>query len=177
MSVVRSVRAAADHLRAGDGGTIVNITSRSVREAIDDLVLSNAVRRAVGLMKTRLRVCAEVRVNAVIPGAHGHHVSRNSSKQPSSVASPTPEEGFKSWAVAPLQRVGRPEELGDVVAFLSSPRPHTSLDGPARRRRGDAELQFRPPGRSEPPVVAQFPDHLSDPLGLLFRDHERPVVE
>jgi len=40
MSVVRLARAAEPHLREGDGGTIVNITSRSVKEALDSLVLS-----------------------------------------------------------------------------------------------------------------------------------------
>ena len=72
MSVVRATRAAYPHLKAGDGGTIVNITSRSVQEVIDGLVLSNSVRRAViGLMKTQAREFApDVRVNAVLPGAH-----------------------------------------------------------------------------------------------------------
>jgi len=53
MSVVRLVREAADELRAGDGGNVVHITSRSVKEAIDSLVLSNSVRMGViGLEKT-----------------------------------------------------------------------------------------------------------------------------
>ena len=37
MSVVRLVHQAAPHFRDGDGGTIVTITSRSVKEAIDSL--------------------------------------------------------------------------------------------------------------------------------------------
>jgi NAD(P)-dependent dehydrogenase (short-subunit alcohol dehydrogenase family) len=55
-----------------EAGSVVAITSRSVREVIDDLVLSNAVRRAViGMVKTVSREFApDVRTNAVLPGAH-----------------------------------------------------------------------------------------------------------
>ena len=76
MSAVWTTRAAYPHLTeaaaADSASTIVNITSRSVQEVIGGLVLSNSVRRAViGLMKTQAREFApEVRVNAVLPGAH-----------------------------------------------------------------------------------------------------------
>ena len=72
MSVVWTVRAAEPHLREGDGGTITAITSRTVRQAADGLVLSNAVRRAVtGLVQTlAFELAPAVRVNAVLPGAH-----------------------------------------------------------------------------------------------------------
>jgi len=54
MSVVRAVREAESHLRDG-GGTVVNITSRSVKEAIDSLVLSNSVRMSVIGLEKRSR--------------------------------------------------------------------------------------------------------------------------
>jgi glucose 1-dehydrogenase/3-oxoacyl-[acyl-carrier protein] reductase len=125
MSVVWTTRFAHPYLRESAAGTIVNITSRSVREVIDDLVLSNSVRRAViGLMKTQAREFApEVRVNAVLPGAH----ETPRIEQLIEAAVERGEygsyaEGLESWSDAPLGRVGDPEELGDVVAFLSSPR-------------------------------------------------------
>ncbi|MBX0295907.1 SDR family oxidoreductase [Haloarcula nitratireducens] len=125
MSVVWTTRFAYPYLRGSEAGTIVNITSRSVREVIDDLVLSNAVRRAVvGLMKTQSREFApEVRVNAVLPGAH--ETPRIEELVEAAVERGeygSYEEGIESWSDAPLGRVGRPEELGDVVAFLSSAR-------------------------------------------------------
>ncbi|MFY4811277.1 SDR family oxidoreductase [Haloarcula sp. AONF1] len=125
MSVVWTTRAAYPYLRDSEAGTIVNITSRSVREVIDDLVLSNAVRRAViGLMKTQASEFApEVRVNAVLPGAH--ETPRIEELVEAAVERgeyDSYEDGIESWADAPLQRVGQPEELGDVVAFLSSAR-------------------------------------------------------
>ena len=125
MSVVWTTRFAYPHLRDSSAGTVVNITSRSVREVIDDLVLSNSVRRAViGLMKTQAREFApEVRVNAVLPGAH--ETPRIEELVEAAVERgeyDSYEEGLASWSDAPLGRVGRPEELGDVVAFLSSAR-------------------------------------------------------
>jgi 3-oxoacyl-[acyl-carrier protein] reductase len=75
MSVVRLAREARPHLEAGEGGTIVAITSRSVKEAIDNLVLSNSVRMGViGLEKTLSKEFApDIRANAVLPGPHGPH--------------------------------------------------------------------------------------------------------
>jgi NAD(P)-dependent dehydrogenase (short-subunit alcohol dehydrogenase family) len=124
MSVVRTTRRAYPHLSEGDGGTIVNITSRSVEEVIDGLVLSNSVRRAViGLMKTQAREFApDVRVNAVLPGAH--ETSRIEELIEQSVDRGEFESyaaGRADWAEGiPLERVGDPDELGDVVAYLSS---------------------------------------------------------
>lgn len=126
MSVVRLIRAAADDLRADGGGTIVNITSRSVKEAIDSLVLSNSVRMSViGLEKTLSRELApEVRCNAVLPGAH--ETSRIEDLVEQAVARgdyDSYDEGLEDWSSGvPLERVGDPIELGNTVAFLSSPR-------------------------------------------------------
>ena len=47
MSVVRVVRESVEYLKESGSGTIVNITSISVKEALESLVLSNSVRMAV----------------------------------------------------------------------------------------------------------------------------------
>ncbi|UWG49530.1 Short-chain alcohol dehydrogenase [Halalkaliarchaeum sp. AArc-CO] len=126
MSVVRLVRAAADDLRADGGGTIVTITSRSVKEAIDSLVLSNSVRMGViGLEKTLSREFApEVRCNAVLPGAHETDRIRELVEQAVERGEyDSYEEGLADWGSdVPLERVGDPIELGNTVAFLCSPR-------------------------------------------------------
>jgi len=125
MSYVWATREALPHLEDG-GGSIVAITSRSVREVIDDLVLSNAVRRAViGLVKTQAREFApEVRVNAVLPGAH--ETARIEELIEAAVERgefPDYEAGRADWGSdVPLGRIGDPGELGDVVAFLASER-------------------------------------------------------
>jgi 3-oxoacyl-[acyl-carrier protein] reductase len=125
MSVVRAVRKSEPHLRDG-GGTVVNIASRSVKEAIDSLVLSNSVRMSViGLEKTLSKELApEVRTNAVLPGAH--ETSRIEELVEQAVGRGEYEDyddGIEDWSAGvPIGRVGEPEELGEVVAFLSSER-------------------------------------------------------
>ena len=123
MSVVRLARAAEPHLREGEG-TIVNITSRSVKEALDSLVLSNSVRMSViGLEKTLSQEFAPaIRANAVLPGPHETARIReliDAAVERGDVDSY--DEGLDDWANNPLDRIGDPMELGNVVAFLSSP--------------------------------------------------------
>ena len=126
MSVVRLVRESAEHLRADGGGTIVNITSKSVKEALDGLVLSNSVRMGVvGLEKTLSRELApEVRANTVMPGSH--ETARIRELVEDSVERgeyDSYEEGLKARGESnPLGRIGDPMELGDTVAFLCSER-------------------------------------------------------
>jgi Dehydrogenases with different specificities (related to short-chain alcohol dehydrogenases) len=125
MSVVRLAREAYPHLQEGDDGTIVTITSRSVKEALDSLVLSNAVRMGViGLEKTLSKEFApEVRANAVLPGPH--ETARIQNLVDAAVERgeyDSYEEGLQSWAGNPLERIGDPMELGNTVAFLSSPK-------------------------------------------------------
>ena len=125
MSVVRLAREAEPHLREGDSGSIVNITSRSVKEAIDSLVLSNSVRMSViGLEKTLARELApEVRCNAVLPGPHETSRIRDLIEQGVERGEyDSYEEGLAARGESnPLNRIGDPMELGNTVAFLSSP--------------------------------------------------------
>ena len=112
MSVVRVVREAGDHLRTGDGGSIVNITSIVTKEASPTNVLSSSVRMSVaGLAKVlAYELAPDVRVNAVLPGLYDTprlHDAGQATVDASEV---------------PLARVGRPAELGDTVAYLCSDR-------------------------------------------------------
>ena len=126
MSVVHLVREAADPLREDGSGTIVNITSRSVNEAIDGLVLSNSVRMSViGPEKTISKEMGpEIRANAVLPAPH------EASRQQELIEAGVERGDYESYEVGleqrsegiPLGRMGDLIELGDVVAFLSSPR-------------------------------------------------------
>ncbi|MFO7832532.1 MAG: SDR family oxidoreductase [Halohasta sp.] len=124
MSVVRLVRESAEYLRADGGGTIVTITSRSVKEVLDGLVLSNAVRMGViGLEKTLSRELApDVRVNAVLPGAHETSRIEELIQQGVDRGEYDDYESGRAafGADAALGRIGEPTELGETVAFLSS---------------------------------------------------------
>ncbi len=131
MSVVRLTRESVDHLERGEG-TIVNITSISVKEALEGLVLSNSVRMGViGLMKTLSKELGpEIRANAVLPGPHETNRIKELIEDGIERGKfETYQEGLDSWSEGvPLQRIGSPMELGEVVAFLSSERS-SYLDG------------------------------------------------
>ncbi len=126
MSHVWTLRAAHQHLTESDAGSVVSITSTSVSEAIDGLVLSNAVRRAVvGTIDTIAREWApDVRANVVMPGAHETPRIEELIEQALDRGEyDSYEAGLEDWAAPiPLGRIGDPMELGDVVAFLSSER-------------------------------------------------------
>jgi 3-oxoacyl-[acyl-carrier protein] reductase len=124
MSVVRLCRAAVPHMRARGGGRIINITSVAVKQPVDGLILSNAVRSAVvGLSKTLARELARDRilVNCVAPGFT--RTERVTELTDATAA----REGVTAAAVEerlvkqiPMGRLGEPEELGSLIAFLAS---------------------------------------------------------
>ncbi|GAB3666595.1 SDR family oxidoreductase [Halopiger thermotolerans] len=126
MSVVWTIEEAYEHLLESEQGTITCITSRTVREVADGLLLSNSVRRSViGLVKTVSREFApEIRANAVLPGTI--ETPRIEELIESGIDRGTYddyEEGLAELASEiPMDRIGEPRELGEVVAFLSSPR-------------------------------------------------------
>ncbi|MDQ7820961.1 MAG: SDR family oxidoreductase [Armatimonadota bacterium] len=126
MSAVRLSRAAIPHMRRGGGGSIVHIASFVVRQPLPGLVLSTAIRLAVvGLAKTQAAELApEIRVNTVCPGpiATGRLEAVTRAYAAREGLS-YPEAERRLWTdQVPLGRVGRPDELADVVAFLASPR-------------------------------------------------------
>ncbi|TYL38479.1 oxidoreductase [Natronococcus pandeyae] len=126
MSVVWTIEEAHPHLLESDYGTITCITSRTVQEVADGLLLSNAVRRGViGLVKTVSREFApEIRANAVLPGTiETPRIEELVEARVDRGTYDDYEEGLADLATEiPMDRIGDPRELGEVVAFLSSPR-------------------------------------------------------
>ena len=108
LSAIRLTNLCLPHLRASGHGRIVNITSSSVREPIDNLALSNAVRPGViGWAKTLAREIGPdaVTVNSIAPGRI--ETARLLAKDAEDI---------------PLRRVGQPKEIGEVICFLASDR-------------------------------------------------------
>jgi 3-oxoacyl-[acyl-carrier protein] reductase len=105
-------------MRERGWGRIVNVGSSSTREPIPGLNLSNSHRMAaVGFLKTLSREVAAdgVTVNTVATGRFG--TERLASNAGSLEAA---EEAARREV--PAARLGRPEEYGDLVAFLCSER-------------------------------------------------------
>ena len=116
VSVVRLTGLCLPHLERSPAGRIVNVTSSSVREPIDNLALSNAVRPGViGWAKTLARELGPkgITVNSIAPG-------RIDTERVREVYPDGPTEA--DLAGIPLRRLGAPREVGDVVAFLASDR-------------------------------------------------------
>jgi 3-oxoacyl-[acyl-carrier protein] reductase len=104
------------HLRESGRGRIVNITSSSVREPIDNLALSNAIRPGViGWAKTLAREVGPdgITVNSIAPG-------RIDTERLDEVYPDGPTEA--DLQPIPLRRFGRPDEVAEVVCFLASDR-------------------------------------------------------
>jgi len=88
-------------------------------------VLSNAVRMSViGLEKTlSTEFAPEIRANAVLPGAHETSRIEDLMEQAIERGEHADMEAAReAWGEGvPLERIGDPMELGNTVAFLSSP--------------------------------------------------------
>jgi 3-oxoacyl-[acyl-carrier protein] reductase len=116
VSAVRLTSLCLPYLERSDCGRVVNITSSSVREPIENLALSNAVRPGViGWAKTLARELgpAGITVNSIAPG-------RIDTERIREVYPDGPTE--QDLLGIPLRRLGSPREIGDVVAFLCSER-------------------------------------------------------
>lgn len=126
MSAVWTIECAHPHLDDSSVGSIVCITSRTVESVLDGLLLSNAVRRGVsGLVQTISREFApDVRVNSVMPGLiETDRVAELIETGVERDEYADYEAGLAEMADdIPLERIGEPRELGEVVAFLSSER-------------------------------------------------------
>ncbi len=125
--VIRLVRAALPYLEAAKergGGRIINIVSTSVKQPIDSLMLSNALRPAViGLAKTLSKELASkgILVNNVCPGSFDTDRIREVYEKQSQIqGKPVDQIAEEASKRIPLARLGNPDELGNVVAFLAS---------------------------------------------------------
>jgi 3-oxoacyl-[acyl-carrier protein] reductase len=122
LSVVRLIREVLPSMRQCRWGRIITIQSSSVKQPIDGLDLSNAIRPgAAGLMKTLATELGadNILVNTVCPGRILTDRLLGGARQ----AGLSPEEYVRQvGADVPVGRVGTPEEFANVVVFLASER-------------------------------------------------------
>lgn len=113
LSVVGMCTAAVPPMREQGFGRVVAITSVSVRQPIDFLVLSNTARAgATGFLKSlALEVAGDgVTVNSVQPGYH----------DTDRLAGLPDDARARMLAQIPAGRLGDAEDFGRIVAFLAS---------------------------------------------------------
>jgi 3-oxoacyl-[acyl-carrier protein] reductase len=126
MSAVRLIRAVLPAMRAQRWGRIVNIASVSVKQPIDNLLLSNVYRPGViGLAKTlSAQLAAEgITVNNVAPGYTRTDRVLDLAQARAASGDQTVEAVLAGTAAnVPMKRMGEPAELAALVAFLASGR-------------------------------------------------------
>lgn len=123
LPIVRILFQAIPIMKAQKFGRIINITSMTVKEPRENLILSNVYRSGVvSLAKTLSRDLAKdnIFINNVCPGAFNTERMGQllkSKLQPGKSLSDAKKELAKT---IPLGRLQEPKELGEVVSFLAS---------------------------------------------------------
>jgi 3-oxoacyl-[acyl-carrier protein] reductase len=114
LSAIRLTALCLPQLERSGHGRVINIASSSVREPIDGLALSNAVRPGViGWAKTLAREVGpkKITVNSIAPG-------RIETERLAEAFAGKPRTA--DLEQIPLQRFGAPQEVAHVACFLAS---------------------------------------------------------
>jgi 3-oxoacyl-[acyl-carrier protein] reductase len=107
-------------------GRFIAITSMTVKQPVEGLILSNSVRAGVsGLMKTLANEYGpyNILVNSVCPGYTATDRLLALGSKLAERQGTTQQQIEAAWAKqAPLGRIGQPDEFANVVVFLASDR-------------------------------------------------------
>ena len=124
LSFTRIVGAAAPEMKKAGYGRVLTIASSSIKQPIPNLALSNALRAGVwGIAKTLSRELAPqgILVNVIAPGRIDTERIAELDQANATKSGKSIEDVRKaSVGSIPLGRLGRPEELANLVVFLAS---------------------------------------------------------
>ena len=125
MSHVRLIRAALPHLRKSAAASVLTITSYSIKQPINGLILSNSIRTSVaGLTKSLALDWGKegIRFNSILPGwTETERVTQLMQASAEQNNTSIDEEIAKQIAESPLGRMAKPEEFARAAAFIVSP--------------------------------------------------------
>jgi 3-oxoacyl-[acyl-carrier protein] reductase len=126
LSTITMTREAVPVMMEKRWGRIINMTSVSVKQPIEGLILSNTMRiGVVGLAKTLSNELApyNITVNNVCPAYIATERVRKLSLDVAEKQGATPEEIIRKWeSQMPIGRMGKPDEVAALIAFLASER-------------------------------------------------------
>jgi 3-oxoacyl-[acyl-carrier protein] reductase len=124
LSVIRTIRVVLPSMEARGGGSILMLTSSSVKNPIPNLGLSNVIRPSVSSLAKSLAdefAPRKIRVNQLVPGRIATERLTYLDEANAKRAGITLEEQRKRSAGAiPMGRYGTPEEFARAAAFLLS---------------------------------------------------------
>tara|TARA_Y100001954_G_scaffold115342_1_gene124749 strand:- start:441 stop:1232 length:792 start_codon:yes stop_codon:yes gene_type:complete len=124
LSAVRLTRHVLPSMKRNKWGRIINISSVSAKQPIDNLILSNGIRMSVhGWAKTLSNQIASenILINNVCPGfTKTERVQDLVSNQAKDLNVSEDQVVNTISSSIPAKRVGKPEELADLVTFLAS---------------------------------------------------------
>lgn len=124
LSFTRIVSAATPEMKKAGYGRVLTIASSSIKQPIPNLALSNALRAGVwGIAKTLSRELAPqgILVNVIAPGRiDTERIAELDQVNATKAGKPIEDVRKASIATIPLGRLGRAEELANLVVFLAS---------------------------------------------------------
>jgi 3-oxoacyl-[acyl-carrier protein] reductase len=126
LSVVAFAREVIPHMQRNHWGRFISITSVAVKQPVPELIMSNAVRSAVvGLIKSLANQYGRdgILFHNVGPGYTDTERVQELAAVKAKAGGISQDEVKRQWASASaVGRIGRPEEIADVIAWLASER-------------------------------------------------------
>jgi len=123
-SIVYTTSLVVPKMQNNKWGRIINVTSVSVKEPLNYLVLSNSIRSAVVAWAKSLSVDVAkdgVTVNSILTGYFDTERIKELNKEKSKSLNISEVEVLeKMKSLVPVNRLGKTEEYGYLVSFLSS---------------------------------------------------------
>ncbi len=124
LSFIRLIREVLPHMRSVGEGKIVNIASSSIKQTLDNLILSNTFRAGiVGLAKSLSQELAQdqILINTVGPGRIAtDRVAELDQIRANKLGKDYEQLKQETEQTIPLGRYGRPDEFAKMIVFLAS---------------------------------------------------------